>query len=359
MNILIKENDIEVLYPLTITRAAFDINVGGYTLYNIIREFFPDAKINFKVRDIVKEITEEKYSNQTIDDNKDNTIIVDARAVPCIENMKKLEKGLELDLIEFPHEIVILNKKICKENLKLLSRHYGEEDEGVFVGENVEIGKHVILDTSSGPIILDDESKISHFSYIQGPVYIGKKTKIVDHSSIKENVIIGNVCKIGGEVEESVIMDYTNKQHYGFLGNSVLGSWVNLGAGTSNSDLKNTYGEITVINGKEEKIKTKEQFLGCVIGDYSKTAINTSLFTGKVIGINCVLYGMVTKNIISFVNYTNQITYSDSIFILDKAIEVQNKVFSRRNIKQNKYHKEILKDAFKITKKSRDMSLKA
>lgn len=358
MDILIKENDVEKLYPITLTRAAFDINVGGYTLYNIIKEFYPNANISFEVRDVVKKITEEKYSNKKLKKNKD-TIIIDARAVPSKENMAKLEKRKRLELIEFPHEIVIWNKKICKDNLELLSKQYEEEDKGIYVGEGVIIKEHVVFDTSLGPIILDKGCKIKPFSYIKGPVYIGKNSKINDHSAIKENVIIGNTCKIGGEVEESIIMDYTNKQHYGYLGNSVLGSWVNLGAGTTNSDLKNTYGEITVLNGKNEKVKTGEQFLGCIIGDYSKTAINTSIFTGKVIGINCTLFGTIIEDMPSFIHYTKNIGTKNSEFNLNKAIEIQKRVYKRRNVLQKGFHINILKEAFKVTKKTRDMSLMA
>ena len=358
MDILIKENNVEKIFPLTLTRAAFDINIGGYTLYNIIREFYPNANIGFEVREIIKKYTEEKYSNQKFKKNKE-TIVVDARAVPSKENMARLKKGEKLELIEFPHEIVIWNNKICKENLELLSKHYGEEDKGIFVGEEVNIARQVVLDSSKGPIILDNGCKIGPFSYIKGPVYVGKNSKINEHSAIKENVIIGNTCKIGGEVEESVVMDYTNKQHYGFLGNSVLGSWVNLGAGTTNSDLKNTYGKIIVLNGEGKKIKTDEQFLGCVIGDYTKTAINTSIFTGKIIGINCTLFGTIIDNIPSFIHYTKNIGTKNSEFILNKAIEIQKKVFERRNVLQKEFHVNILKEAFKITKKTRDLNIKA
>ena len=125
---------------------------------------------------------------------------------------------------------------------------------------------------------------------------------MIEHAALKDGVSLGHTVKIGGEVEASVIEPYTNKQHHGFLGHSYLGSWINLGAGTCNSDLKNTYGKINIQYG-EQKVATGMQFLGCIIGDYSKTAINTSIFTGKVIGVCSMMYGFVTSNVPSYVNY--------------------------------------------------------
>ena len=100
----------------------------------------------------------------------------------------------------------------------------------------------------------------------------------------------------------SIVEPYTNKQHHGFLGHSYLGSWINLGAGTCNSDLKNTYGTVNMeYHGR--KVATGMQFIGCIMGDYAKTAINTGIFTGKTVGTCSMLYGFVTTNVPSFVNY--------------------------------------------------------
>ena len=103
-------------------------------------------------------------------------------------------------------------------------------------------------------------------------------------------------------MEAAVVEPYSNKQHHGFLGHSYLGSWINLGAGTCNSDLKNTYGTVNM-EYPGGKAATGMQFLGCVMGDYSKTAINTGIFTGKVIGVCSMMYGFVTSNVPSYVNY--------------------------------------------------------
>ena len=134
---------------------------------------------------------------------------------------------------------------------------------------------------------------------------MGAGARINEHASLKDGTCLGHTTKVGGEVECSILEPYSNKQHHGFLGHSYVGSWVNLGAGTSNSDLKNTYGTVNMLygSGKDNavKVNTGMQFIGCMIGDYAKTAINTSIFTGKTIGACSMVYGFVTGNVPSFV----------------------------------------------------------
>ena len=182
---------------------------------------------------------------------------------------------------------------------------------------------------------------------------IGKSSKILEHTVIKDRVVIGDVCKIRGEVTEALIMDYSNKQHYGFLGNAFVGEWVNLGAGTCNSDLKNTYGEIRV-KKRDSKINTGEQFLGCVIADYSKSAINTSIFTGKTIGVSSYLYGFVDEDVPSFVSYMKYLSCGSFTFKVEKAIETQRRMFSRRGRDQTQQDEQLLQYVFDVTKAERD-----
>lgn len=357
MKITIVEKEVNMLSPITLTRPAFDILIGGYTLYQLLKDYFPNIPINFRVRKEMENITNKKFKNISFNDG----IEIDARTIPSIKNMKKIEEGKinELELIEFPHQIIILNKLICKENLELMSKKFEVLEKNVFIKPNVKIEKNVVFNCENGPIIIDDKAIIKPLTYIKGPVYIGKGTIINENSSIKDCSIIGDVCKIGGEIEESIIMNYSNKQHHGYLGNSVIGSWVNLGAGTSNSDLKNTYGFIKVIDGNNKTIQTKERFLGCVIGDQSKTSINTSIFTGKIIGVNSYLYNLVNENVSSFINYTKNIGINNSEFRLDKAIEIQKIIMNRRKLEQKKEEIDLLKNVFNVTKKERDMSLRA
>ena len=181
-----------------------------------------------------------------------------------------------------------------------------------------------------GPVVLEEDVEVADFAYFVGPVHVGARTRIIERASLKEHVCIGETCKIGGEVEASIIESFTNKQHHGFLGHSWVGSWVNLGAGTSNSDLKNTYGEVR-LEYPHRRVDTGMQFLGCIIGDYAKSAINTSIFTGKIIGVSSMLYGFVGSNVPSFCNYARsfgQITECP----VDQAILIQKRMFARRGI---------------------------
>jgi glucose-1-phosphate thymidylyltransferase len=343
--ILRESENVKKLYPLTYTRAAFMINIGGYTLYDLIKEYFPGIKVGFEVRKEVEAIVLRKYSNERMEE----PVVIDACSVPSISNMRKIAALLEgnvekLDSVRYPHDAIIWHKRICKENIEFMA----EKRKYVLVHENV------VLNAENGPIIIDDGSVVMPFSYIEGPVYIGKNTKIVNHASIKSNVVILDTCKIGGEVEESVVMSYTNKQHYGFLGNSYVCEWVNIGAGSTTSDLKNTYGTIAVIDGSLSKVETGEQFLGSVIGDYSKLAINTSVFTGKVIGVNSMIYGFVDRDIPSFVNFISLLKGKDEEFHIEKAVETQKRMFERRKVEQKKEDMDLLKSVFEITKKERE-----
>ncbi|MDZ7763050.1 MAG: hypothetical protein U5K00_01300 [Melioribacteraceae bacterium] len=147
-----------------------------------------------------------------------------------------------------------------------------------------------VLDASEGPIFIDDDAQIFPNSYIVGPVYIGKKSLVKANTQIYHDTTIGPVCKVGGEIENSIIHSYSNKQHEGFLGHAYLGSWINIGASSNNSDLKNDYGKIKVLlNGNE--IDTGLQFVGLIMGDHSKCAINSAFNTGTIVGVSCNIYG--------------------------------------------------------------------
>ena len=132
-------------------------------------------------------------------------------------------------------------------------------------------------------------SKIDIGALIKGPVYIGPNSIVNPGAKLRENVSIGPMCKIGGELEDVVIQGYTNKQHDGYIGNSYIGEWVNLGANTNNSDLKNNYSNIRVDLG--DQIIDAGMFAGCLIGDYTKCGISTMINTGSYIGLGCNLFG--------------------------------------------------------------------
>ncbi|MFH1712772.1 MAG: hypothetical protein ABH896_01100 [Candidatus Jacksonbacteria bacterium] len=265
-------------------------------------------------------------------------------------------------------------------NLNMPHRQSAEEAElktydgqkNVYVGNNVAISQYVVFDASGGQIVIDDEVKVGSFSYIEGPCHIGKNCTIMPHSQIRKNTSIGHHCKIGGEASGSIFQPFTNKAHHGFVGDSYVGSWVNLGAGTSTSNLKNTYGNVKCqmslqyggqANVKSnpnvkcqtaqgvEKIDTGQQFLGCVIGDYTKAAINTSIYTGKIIGVCAQLFGVIDENVGSFVMKLPNSQKQE--FELDAAIRCQKRMFERRGIEQTEDDVKILERVFEETREER------
>lgn len=242
----------------------------------------------------------------------------------------------DLPLSEFrwPHDVVSAHMQCMNESTqyRIAISDYTQLQDGVFVGKDVSIGEYECIRTDGGPIILEDNVKVGPFCFLEGPLYAGANTRVIEHSSLKDGVSLGHTAKIGGEVEASVIESYSNKQHHGFLGHSYLGSWINLGAGTCNSDLKNTYGKINMQYG-DEKVSTAMQFLGCIIGDYSKSAINTGIFTGKVIGVCSMMYGFVTGNVPSYVNYA-RLFGQTSLLPPEIMVNTQARMFARRNVTQ-------------------------
>jgi UDP-N-acetylglucosamine diphosphorylase/glucosamine-1-phosphate N-acetyltransferase len=202
--------------------------------------------------------------------------------------------------------------------------------EKLHVGERVDIHPTAIINTAKGSIYLGDDVHVGAYCVLEGPLSVGPGSLINAHAWLHGGNAIGPVCKIGGEVQGCVILGYSNKQHNGFLGHSYVGSWVNIGAGTSNSDLKNTYGPVRVpINGKE--IDTGQMFFGAVIGDHAKIGINAALPTGCVIGFGASILGggLVPKYVPSFAWCSGESIRSGDPL---RAMDVASAMMARRHV---------------------------
>jgi UDP-N-acetylglucosamine diphosphorylase/glucosamine-1-phosphate N-acetyltransferase len=159
--------------------------------------------------------------------------------------------------------------------------------ERLLVDATAHLDPLVVADTTRGPVTIDREAVVMAFSRLEGPCYIGPQTHVLG-AKIRAGTTLGPHCRIGGEVEASIVHGYSNKYHDGFLGHSYIGEWVNFGAGTSNSDLRNDYGEVSVtVNG--ERVATGLTKVGCFIGDHTKTGLGTLLNTGTNSGVFCNL----------------------------------------------------------------------
>ncbi|MBI4810593.1 MAG: transferase, partial [Ignavibacteriales bacterium] len=221
----------------------------------------------------------------------------------------------------------------------------------IIIGKGSKIKPGAVLDAEKGPIIIGINVTIMPNAVIEGPVFIGDNSIIKIGAKIYHGTSIGKWCKVGGEVEASIIQSYSNKQHDGFLGHSYLGSWINIGADTNTSDLKNNYGTVRVyVNGK--MIDSGLQFVGLTMGDHSKSGINTMFDTGTVVGISSNIYGsgFPSKFIPSFAwGGEKQFTAYD----LEKSIDTMKKVMARRNVNLTASYEKLVRKIFKDTMEER------
>lgn len=212
---------------------------------------------------------------------------------------------------------------------------------GVFTDGEVKIMPGVVLDSSEGPIFLGDGVNIMPNAVIQGPVSIGAGSTVKIGAKIYEGTSIGPVCKIGGEVAETVIQGYSNKQHEGFLGHAVVGEWCNFGAGTENSDLKNNYGPVKVQLG-DKRVNSGQLFIGLYMGDHSKTGINTTFNTGTVVGVGSMAFGAGFQP-----RYIPSFTWSDGGKFkkadFDDTIKTAGMVMQRRHCELSEAEMEVLR----------------
>lgn len=202
--------------------------------------------------------------------------------------------------------------------------------QAIAIQANAKIAPGAVLDATDGPILIGTEVTISPLAVIQGPCFIGTGSVIHPGAVIRHGCSIGPRCKLGGEIEATIIQGHTNKQHDGFLGHAFLGEWVNLGADTVNSDLKNTYGPVRVpINGTE--IDSGRMFLGMFVADHAKTGINQSIATGSVIGFAASVASSTfpEKFVPSFTWATDN---GSEAYDLERCISVAKKVMLRRDV---------------------------
>jgi UDP-N-acetylglucosamine diphosphorylase/glucosamine-1-phosphate N-acetyltransferase len=158
----------------------------------------------------------------------------------------------------------------------------------VYVGPGAVVHPMVVIDAEHGPVYLDEGVEVHPFTRIEGPCYVGKNSILLG-TKCREGNSIGPMCRVGGEVEESIIQGYSNKYHDGFLGHAYVGEWVNLGAMTTNSDLKNDYSSVTVIQDGRTPVSTGSTKIGSLIGDHTKTSIGTLMNTGAYVGAMCLI----------------------------------------------------------------------
>lgn len=407
---IFEDRKYDLLYPLTLTKAAFELRCGTMTIFERIRRAFPGVDVAFFMRDHLAPVFKERFGNTVVNDmnflGSDDIILANGRWLPSagqllegrdevvatsrgdvvyvrakrdtvrrtlsdsIENtVEKLRSELsseeiEARMVEYPWDLLKYNHELLEEDFEVYRSTaegkpsldervavVGERDR-IYVSETARIHPFVVLDASGGPIVIDDGARVYPFSRLEGPCYIGKGTWVV-RGNIREDVSIGPVCRVGGEVEASIISGYSNKYHTGFLGHAYVGEWVNIGALTTNSDLKNDYSTVDVyVKGK--LIDTGDTKVGSFVGDHTKFGIGCLLNTGAVVGVACVILGgeVLPKYIPSFCWYAGG-RYRRGAG-LRRTVDAERRVMSRRGISMSESYVKMLERVYQESREERE-----
>ncbi|MAV37195.1 MAG: hypothetical protein CMJ59_17260 [Planctomycetaceae bacterium] len=256
-----------------------------------------------------------------------------------LAGLPRVDVSADVRLFDWPWQVVLDNEQALISDWESRDQTANpatpQADPGVYLlaPESIRIGGQtrikpcVVIDAEKGPVWIGNNVTILPHSYVQGPAFIGDGSLLQPGAVVHAGTTIGPCCKVGGEIESSIIHGHSNKQHDGFLGHSYIASWVNIAADCINSDLKNTYGSVRVpINGKE--VDTNEMFVGMFVGDFSKAGINVSFPTGAVIGFCSSVFAPSSPKFVPSFAWLNR----DQVKRLDvrRGMEVATKVMQRR-----------------------------
>jgi len=410
-----EDEKYEELFPLSMTRATFELKCGYTTLLEKILNRFRGVDVSYFLRDYLAPIFKRRVKGEVINNlnvlKRDDFLLVNGRWLlnerdkltlegdeevglygqdiafarvrqntikRCLaENFTKFlnnikdkveAKEVEANLISYPWNLVNNNSKAIEEDFKVFEKRgvFGKfspqaiiegKEENVFIAETAEVQPFAVLDATCGPIILDEGVEVSPFSRIEGPTSVGRDTQIL-RSNIREGTSIGPVCRVGGEVEESIIHGYSNKYHTGFLGHAYVGEWVNLGALTTNSDLKNDYSAVEVhIKGK--LTDSRETKVGCFIGDHTKTSVGCLLNTGAVVGVmsNVIASGEPSPKFIPSFCWYFRGRFSKG-WGLRRMIETERVAMNRRSVSLTEEEATLFQTLYEMTKEEREKLIK-
>lgn len=313
MIILSDESFKANLFPFTQTRHTADIRIGILTL----REKW------------------QMLTNEEVTTEGQDGIIVPANVIPTLENFEwilnlaaqkeEIFSSQDIKFIEHPWHIFQLNDYALRQDFKLITKGRTSADisrtnniispENIFIEPGASV-EHSMLNAAAGPIYIGKDVVIMEGNMIRGPFSIGEKSVLKMGSKIYGATTLGPYCVAGGEIKNSVLFSHSNKAHDGYLGDSVLGEWCNLGAGTSNSNVKNTGGDVGYLLAPGAKPLYAGNKAGLLMGDYSRAAINTSFNTGSVVGVCCNIFGDTRPG-----KFTENFTWGNERYIFDKAIK--------------------------------------
>ena len=379
--ILFDDPDTRVnLLPLTFTRPVADIRIGIFKIYEKWEKRL-HAKVSFQTETYLQK----KFSLHPSED----TVYINGSFCPSTDLIGEVQ-GLSDGQVLKSQGIVVAYRNSITANKKEISftgswisntwnifQYNGQEikndfeliqksgksigiadthtivynPENIFVEEGATI-RAAVLNAENGPIYIGKNAEIQEGAVIRGPFALCESSVVNMGAKMRGDNTIGPFSKVGGEVSNSVIFGYSNKAHDGFMGNSVIGEWCNFGADSNTSNLKNNYSGIKVYSYKNKNFADSgKMFCGLVMGDHSKCGINTMFDSGTVIGVNVSIFG--TKYTPKFIPSFSWGDIDDlSTFKFDKAIDVAERVFARRNMELSEIDKEILLEVYKAESKS-------
>lgn len=385
MNYILFDGEVRnALLPFTYTKPVADLRIGILT----IREKW-EKYLGLTTTTITEEYLMEKYPMVEMDENilinasfcptkelvekvmglKENEAIFQGESVIAFHTKDTQEEvnfdtytqiEFEEDLLQVHHTWDIFSKNdiAIQQDFELLTEGRKSQPipetvqclnrDQIFIEEGATLN-FAILNADSGPIYIGKNAEVMEGSVVRGPFAMCENSVLKLSAKIYGATTLGPYCKVGGEVNNSVLMGYSSKAHDGFLGNSVLGEWCNLGADTNNSNLKNNYAEVKLWNYEAGRFSpTGLQFCGLMMGDHSKCGINTMFNTGTVVGVSANIYGSgFPRNFVpsfSWGGAAGFITYR-----LNKVFEVAEVVMSRRKLKLEDVDKKILEAVFEQT----------
>jgi UDP-N-acetylglucosamine diphosphorylase/glucosamine-1-phosphate N-acetyltransferase len=380
------------LLPLTFTRPVSDIRVGILTIREkwekrlksptssltdgYLSAKFPIVKMSENIlingsicpNDEIVEAIKNLKPNQTVVYN--DTIIALHITAEELDNIgDTASQGIEeIQISEAPikinhtWEIFSKNEIALADDFKLLTKGRKSQKlsetnqvlglENIFVEKGARV-ECAVLNATTGPIYIGKDTEIMEGAVIRGPFALCEGAEVKMAAKIYGPTTIGPFCRVGGEVNNSVLFGYSNKAHDGFLGHSVIGEWCNLGADTNTSNLKNTYDTVRLWSyGKQTFINTHLQFCGLIMGDHSKCAINTMFNTGTVVGVSANIFGSgFQRNFIP--SFTWGGTAGHTNYSIKKAMEVAEIVFKRRRRLFNDIEIDLLTNVYNLTLKNK------
>lgn len=385
--ILFDGEERDNLLPLTYTRPVAELRIGiltirekwekylGYTTSTLTEDYlskkFPivEASINLMINSsfcpnekLVELITSLKEKEAVYYNDNLLAFVTLEDEEPELSEYSRIDFEGDLLQIEYPWDIFEKNDRALREDFKLITEGRESEPisdtnrvlnpENIFIEEGAEV-EFSILNAKDAPIYIGKDALVMENVSIRGGMALCEKSVLKMGSKIYGATTIGPYSTVGGEVKNVVLTAYSNKGHEGYLGNAVLGEWCNLGADTNNSNLKNNYAEVKAWNYPEERfIPTGLQFCGLIMGDHSKSAINTMFNTGTVVGVNANIFGAgFPRNFIpsySWGGASKTITYRTN-----KAIETAKLMMARKNVEFTEDDQEIFEFIFEETAKYR------